>query len=151
MKKSVSKKFIAWLLTCVAVIPMFTFFCLSAQAAEEEITPYYNNVITADSAVTVSENGLMLISNKYTGIQGITTTAVITTYIEKKVLGLFWSRVDIGNPDKQWVNIINYYQYVGNHTFQLPSTGTYRVTVTYRITGSGGSADEIKKEITCKY
>ena len=72
----------------------------------------------------------------YTGLSGKTTKVVITTYIEKKTLGLFWSRVENGQPNNQWVDT--------SYTFQLSSTGTYRVTVTYKVYGSGGAADEIK-------
>lgn len=72
--------------------------------------------------------------------------------MEKKFLGVFWTRVDIpNNTEDQWVDIINNYSYIGSHTLQLSSSGTYRITVTYKIYGNGGAADEIKKQATASY
>ena len=72
-------------------------------------------------------------------------------YIEKKVLGLFWSRVDIGTTDDQWVDTIYDYRYTGSRTYQLPSSGTYRVTVNFKIYGNGGAADNIENQQTVSY
>lgn len=151
MTKSVHRKLYAWLLACVALIPLFTLVSLPAQAADENIMPLYNNTASASSFASISDNGVITISNNLYGISGVTTKAVITTYIEKKVLGLFWSRVDIGNADKQWVDVTTNYRYAGEHSFQLSSKGTYRVTVTYIISGTGGTNDEIVCEVEAKY
>ncbi len=126
------------------VLLLFVTMIFPAYAAGE-ITPYYNNVSTARTTASVSSSGLLTINNRYNGFEGETTKAVITTYIEKKVLGLFWTRVDIGITDDQWVDTVYNYTYSGSHTFQLTSGGTYRVTVTFVVSGTGGAADEIVK------
>lgn len=130
------------LVLCLSVVP----FCsVSASAAtQEEVTPYFNNTLSTTTAMNISSSGKMTISYQYSGYASITTKAVITTYIEKKTLGLFWTRVDIGTTEDQWVDTINDYRYTGSRSYQLSSSGTYRVTVVYKIYGSGGAADEIE-------
>ena len=134
----------AILVLCLFIVPLSP---VSA-ATQEGVMPRYNNVATVTANMGISDSGKMTINYKYTGSPEITTRAVITTYIEKKFLGLFWKRVDIGTTDDKWVDTINDYMYVGSRTHQLSSTGTYRVTIIYKIYGSGGAADEI--ECQCK-
>ena len=99
----------------------------------------------------VSSSGLLTVTNQYQGISGKTTKGEITTYIEKKTWGLFWKRVDIGEPNNEWYDVIYNYVYAGDHTFQLPSKGTYRITVVYVISGSGGAPDTITRTIKKTY
>ncbi len=117
----------------------------------DEITPYYNNTSTVSGNFSINDNGLANIKYQYIGISDITTKAVITSYLEKKTLGLFWRRVDIGTTDDEWVDTINKSSYSGSRTHQLSSTGKYRVTIIYTIYGSGGSADEITKQYEATY
>ena len=137
----------AFLIMCLFVVPLSP---VSA-ATEEGIMPRYNNVSNATANASISDSGKLTITYKYTGSSSITTKAVITTYIEKKFLGLFWRRVDIGTTDDQWVDTINNYKYSGSRTHQLSSTGTYRITVIYKIYGTGGAADEITCQGTGSY
>lgn len=144
------KKILAIILVCTSLISIC---CIVSYAVAEEnvITPKYNNVVSASTAVVISNSGEITISNKYTGTNGTTTKGVITTYIEKKTLGLFWTRVDIGKTNDEWVDTIYNYKYVGSHSHQLESTGKYRVTVTFIIYGNNGVADEIEKQIIKEY
>ncbi|MBE6761990.1 MAG: hypothetical protein E7551_06855 [Ruminococcaceae bacterium] len=135
----------ALLIMCLFVVP------LSPVSAAEGVTPRYNNVATVTANMGISDSGKMTINYKYTGSSSVTTKAVITTYIEKKFLGLFWRRVDIGTTDDQWVDTIYDYMYVGTRNHQLSSSGTYRVTIIYKIYGSGGAADEIECQMTDSY
>lgn len=116
-----------------------------------ELMPLANNVISASSAATISTSGKLTITNQYYGFNGVTTKAVITTYVEKKVLGLFWTRVDINQTNNEWIDTVYEYEYSGSHSVQLESTGTYRIVVSYVIYGSGGDADEIEKTIEKTY
>lgn len=141
-----STRFLTFFLTVILMISVF-----SSIVSAADFTVYYNNTATADTSASVSITGLLTISNRFTGFPSITTHAVITTYVEKRFLGLFWSRVDIGQTDNEWVDTIYDYTYVGGHTFQLTSTGTYRVTAEYTIYGSGGDPDVITCESTVVY
>ena len=77
---------------------------------------------------------------------GVTTGATITSYIEKRTLGLFWSKVDIGEANNEWVDVSTDYTDAFVHEFWLEDTGTYRATVVYEISGTGGSTDVIDYE-----
>ena len=111
----------------------------------------YNNTISTSTYGSVSGSGLMIVDIGYDGIQGVTTRGEITTYIEKRFLGIFWTRVNIGQTDNQWADTIYNYRYSGSHSHQLTSTGTYRATVTYKIYGTGGDPDEITSQVTVTY
>lgn len=144
LKKLLSLILVNVLLLLIASIPV-------KAAMKEEIAPCYNNVISADTVVSISSSGVAKVTNSYTGASSVTSKAVITTYIEKRTLGIFWSRVDIGQTNDEWVDTIYNYKYSGSHSVQLSSTGTYRVTVEYVIYGSGGSADTITRQIEKNY
>ena len=144
------KKHLKKLISMTLFICMLTVTLSSATFYGSEVTPRYNNVYNATVTTSVNSNGNLNINYNYTGISGTTTKAIITTYIEKQFLFIFWTRVDIGTANNEWVQTINSYRYAGTRTFSLPSTGTYRTTVTYEIYGSGGSADIItcQNEVT---
>ena len=107
MLKTVRARMLAFLLTVVSVFSMFsgTVFATKVHAAEIA-TPYYNNTLSARTTISISSTGELSVVNAYHGYQGVTTRAVITTYVEKRVLGIFWTRVDIGTTDDQWVDTI---------------------------------------------
>lgn len=127
---------------------------LSASAVAFASSPYEtrnNNTVMASSVASISDSGLLTVDNQFQGIRGKTTKGEITTYVEKKTLGLFWTRVDIGQPNNQWYDVVYDYAYNGTHTFQLSNHGTYRITVVYVISGSGGEADTITQTMTKTY
>ena len=145
-------KYLKGFISALLILCLFTVSVSPVSAATEEgVMPRYNNVSNVTASIGINDSGKLTITYRYSGAQSITTKAVITTYIEKKFLGLFWKRVDIGKTDNQWVDTINDYMYAGSRTHQLSSSGTYRVTVIYKIYGTGGSADEIELQKTDSY
>ena len=146
--KRFKKVLVAVLILCLCIVP---FSSMSAVAADDGIMPRYNNVSNATANMGISDSGKMTINYSYVGSSSITTKAVITIYIEKRTLGVFWSRVDIPPSDDQWVYTIYDYKYTNSTTYQLSSTGTYRVTVNFKIYGSGGAPDEIENSVTATY
>ena len=136
--------------TTVLLVLITVFSACALFVSAEESRPYYNNVRRADNSVSISASGNITITNTFTGIQDVTSKAFITTYIEKKTLGLFWTRVDNGQENKQWYDKIYNYTYTGSHSMPLPSTGIYRITTEFEIYGSGGSTDTItqQKQVT---
>lgn len=137
------------LILCLSVAPCGTLLTMAAQPGS--VAPLYNNTSSTISAMSINDSGVMTISYRYTGYPSKTTKAVITTYIEKKTLGLFWKRVDIGTEGNEWIDTIIDYKYSGSRTFKLASKGTYKVTISYKIYGSGGAADIIPYEKTDNY
>ena len=137
------------LVTCLSAIG---FYCMPVSAAfDEGIMPCYNNTESATISMSINDSGTMTISYRVTGYPSKTTKIMINSYIEKRTLGIFWSRVDNGETNEEWVDIINDYRYTGSRTFKLSSTGTYRVKTTYKIYGTGGSVDEISCEVKDTY
>lgn len=83
----------------------------------------FNNTILASSVAAVSSSGLLTVTNQYQGISGKTTKGEITTYIEKKTWGLFWKRVDIGEPNNEWYDVISYGLVLSSLTEPVPESG----------------------------
>ena len=146
MFKKTQKKLSILLALCL-IISLFSLTEFSAN----EIMPQYNNMIDATINTSVDDEGLLRIQYSCIGYSGITTKIVMTTYVEKKTLGLFWTRIDLGNSEDEWIHTIKSYQYIGPRYLSLPSKGTYRITVTYTVYGSGGSSDEITRQNTITY
>ena len=141
-------------LACVLIVSLSIISLTPVSAAKAfsgTVTTFYNNVASATASININSSGKLTIGYKYSGYSSVTTKAVITTYIEKKTLGLFWKRADIGKTNNDWIDTVNDYRYSGIRTYQLSLSGTYRVTVIYNIYGSGGSADEIKCQAKDSY
>ena len=126
---------------CVLLVAVLMFSTSMSVFAASPYETRYNNTVTASSSVSISDSGLLTIANQFQGIREKTTKGEITTYVEKRTLGFFWTRVDIGQPNNQWYDVVYDYMYIGSHSFQLNSHGTYRITVTYVISGTGGEPD----------
>ena len=116
----------------------------AAVSAAGEITPYYNNALSANTTASVSSSGLLTITNRYQGIDGVTTRVELATYLEKKVSGV-WARVDIGTTDDTWYYWSNKVSYSGTRPFQLPPKGTYKVTTIFTFLGLGGDPDQLTR------
>ena len=149
MKRQLKKLLVAILTVCLVVVPLYP--VSAAVIEQEEIIPMFNNTAAANVTMGINSNGKMTITYNYTGFSGITTHAVVTSYIEKRTLGVFWTRVENGQTDNQWVDTLNGYSATGTRTCNLSQTGTYRVTAIYKVYGSGGAADEIKCQATDTY
>ena len=140
MRKNITKKVV-----CIAVALVIAMSSFSAFAAAQMIEPYFNNAVDVSNHASVSSTGKLTITNRCAADSTVFSKAIITTYVEKKVLGLFWSRVDIGQNNNKW-NV-----YTGFHYFQLSDKGTYKVTTEFVVYGSGGPADTITRTATTQY
>lgn len=149
MKKRVKRIFTIVLSLCLSIVSLCS-VTVSA-ATPDEVMPLYNNTSYASAGMSINSNGRMEITYDFSGLNAKTTKVVITTYIEKRTLGLFWSRVDNGQPDEQWVDTIYSIEHTKVRHFQLSSKGTYRVKILFKVYGSGGTADEIPYEIKDSY
>ena len=114
MKKHTLKKLLSLILANVLLLLIV--FVPAKAAVQDEIAPCYNNVVSVSSVASVSSTGVLKVTNSYNGDSSVTSKAVITTYIEKRTLGIFWSRVDIGQTNDEWVDTIYNYKYSGSHS-----------------------------------
>ena len=134
MKKSIS-------FILVAVV-LFSVFATVVSASNEGIMPCFNNAANVRNAFIISDN-IAIVSLSYVGYSGITSGAKITTTLQKRTLLLFWSDVI------EWVDTSSAVSYSFEHTHPV-SSGTYRVKITYEISGTGGATDIIEDEIKVK-
>ena len=146
MRKNIIKRVI-----CVAVAFVMAMSTFSAFAAAPMVEPYFNNTMDVSNEASVSSSGKLAIMNSLVAYDNYFSKAIITTYVEKKVLGLFWSRVDNGQDNNKWIDVIYDNIYTGFHYLQLSDKGTYRVTTEFVVYGSGGPADTITRTATTQY
>lgn len=116
-----------------------------------EAATTYNNTSSADLICSVNSSGLLQASLSVTGYKSKTTHISVELYVEKRVLGIFWKKVDIGCINNIWTDSTSNYYYSHLFSHSLSSTGTYRVTVTYTISGTGGADDVIQLRDTVTY
>lgn len=143
MKSKITKITALFLLLVISI----SFLILPANAEEPTRSKYYDSVFTTAGVVS----GALEIHNEYT-VSSSTgfTSAEIHTYVERRVLGIFWVKVDNGQPDKIWVDTSTSRAHIKNYTLTLTQTGTYRVTADYTFYGSSGS-ESITMQKTVTY
>ncbi len=122
----------------------------STKIYANEIIPCYNYITSSHLNTNVNSNGILNINYSITSHPNFTSKIVITTYFEKRHLGIFWERVNTNSPNNEWVSSIYSSSYQKTRTFSLPETGTYRTTVIYQIYGNDGTVEQVKhqKEVT---
>lgn len=153
------KRFILTTLTILLFISIFRTSGIATNAStvergnnnSSEIVLMSNNYSITSTTFTISSGGKATVSVGYTGYKGITTHAKITTYVERKSLGLFWTRVDIGTSNNEWIDNPKEYQFSTSHSVVLSKTGQYRTVVIYTIYGFGGAADVVSRTIEKTY
>ncbi|GEM_PF-1369972 len=111
----------------------------------------YNNTTTASISTTVKSGGVLSVSLSVVGIKSKTTRIGTELYVEKKLILGIWIPVAIGCPNNVWTDSVNNFYYSNIFATQLSATGTYRVTVTYSVSGSGGVDDIITCTDTVTY
>lgn len=129
----------------VALITALLMFSVSITAYANDIVVYDNNCNGVDSNFFIS-NGKANVENKVTGKKGVTKKIVINTKVQKKV-GLIWVTVDNGS----WTDTSSACNFSKSHSVQFSDKGTYRAHVKFTVSGTGGSDDEITKNVEKTY
>ena len=140
-----------FLICLLCMLMIFSYVTVPAAATNDGIMPCYNNVISTRTQFDISDSGVATVTVSYNGIPGVTTGATITTKIQKRSLGLIWTKIDIETTNNEWVDSTRVESYSTFHSVALPDTGTYRVIVEYEITGTGGANDVIEDIQTAEY
>lgn len=134
----------------LAILSFASIFAAFASAEDEEgltRSKYYQEV---QSAASISSSGVLSISNYYTISGSGFTSAKIETYVEKRVLGVIWIKVNNGQTNNTWVATSTATRYSKEYSLQLSSSGTYRVTAKYTFYGSNGS-ETVTRQPTATY
>ena len=126
-------------------------FTVSAAENEETITPRFTNCNQCNFVFQVLDPGEAHVAVTYNAKADVFTQAKLTVKIQKKILGLFWTTVDIGTTNDEWVaysTAINgqFYNY-----FSVNGTGTYRAVFCVEMYGISGVVDTIENTIEYKY
>lgn len=106
---------------------------------------YNNNTGMMNSGFAITETGEAIVAVNYEGYTGVTTGATITIKIEKRTLLFFWT--DVVNDT---ITVVGD-RYLDEFYYQLEDKGTYRCTVVYTVSGTGGPDDVLTFEDTEKY
>ena len=144
--KSKTKRFCTFALTLL-LLPMS--IAVPLQKASAAIM--YNNTTSASLNCSVNSSGKLSAVMSVVGKAGKTSRIGVELYVEKKVMLVFWKKVDIGYPNNVWTDSVNATNYSNTFQTDLSSTGTYRTTVTYTVSGSGGANDVITLTDTVTY
>ena len=130
MKKILKK----WAALGLAVLLVWSsWITVYAASADNEIMPLYNTNISVDSIPNLSSTGRLTVTNTYGVNDSRVTQVVITSYVEKRSLLLFWDRVDIGTTNDEWVAYGGNGDFAKTFSAQMPGSGTYRVTTTFDV------------------
>ena len=131
---------------CLIFALIFTLSAfLSPSVLADDISLFNNNTDMTITRFTISDTGEARVLAEYSGYPNVTTGATITVKIEKRNLLVFWKEV---------VNDVYYFReesHAETFVYQLEKTGTYRCTVDYLISGTGGTDDEITFQDTKTY
>lgn len=129
---------LAIFMLCGTVLPIF--------AAENEITPFYNNTMRTTARFNIDESGLSSMTLMYVGYPTLATSATVITKIQKKVSNS-WCDVD----GASWQDEFEGIRGTVDRDFQLDSRGQYRLVYEFNIRGTGGSNDIISSTIETEY
>ena len=131
---------------CLLFLLVFVFACVvQFSVLASDIMPLNNNTNLTKTRFSISDTGEAVVSLNFEGYPNVTTGATISIKIEKRNFLLFWTDVV-----EETITVNNYY-YENAFYYQLEDTGTYRCTVEYVISGTGGADDVITFEDTKTY
>ena len=71
---------------------------------------------------------------------------IVKTYIERKTLGVFWSKIDLGNGSTEWTDSSMSIYTSKTHSVKVSKNGTYRATMVIYVDG-----DSITKRAEFEY
>lgn len=135
------KKKVSIILSLVFIV----IFIFQLSVIASDISLFNNNVGTTNSSFSISSVGEACVVVDYMGYKDVTTGATINITIEKRNLLFFWNDVIT-----ETITCDNYH-YTNEFYYQLEDSGTYRCTVEYVISGTGGADDVITFEDTASY
>lgn len=125
---------------------MFLFLNVTQfSVAASDIMPRNNNTLSTNTDFMITSGGDAIIDLNYEGYPNVTTGATISIKIEKRNLLVFWSEV-VSNTFT-----VTEYRYSTEFICPLDKSGTYRCTVEYTISGTGGADDVITYQETVTY
>lgn len=131
MRKKMKKLF-AIILTCLVVLSAMAGPAWAAQP-QPDVSPMYAVPISVDCVSDIDDDNVLYTTAAYNIGNAEYTRIKITIYVEKRSLLVLWNRVDIGQPNNEWVDYCYGWTNETFHSAQMPSSGTYRITTTFEV------------------
>lgn len=123
----------------IAVIILCISMALPTMASTKSVQPRYNNTSNTTTSFNIDDDGKATATIGYTGYNGVTTGATITTKIQMKVITIW---VDLDGAS--WVDEVEGHSFITEHEYQVKMKLTkYRLVYEYEIRGTGGTSDVI--------
>ncbi len=119
------RKVISFCLFCVLVF-LFPFSC-EAKDGLVDLNFQFTTVENVSVTFFVSADGKA--NTQYTVSVKKAESMVIKTYIEQRIMGIFWRRVDIGISNNEWTDRVGKRFNIGSHAAYLSESGMYRATI----------------------
>lgn len=129
----------------ILMLVMILVASLQVSLLASDASLYNNNTLRTYTSFVISDDGIASVNVEYNGYSNITTGATISITIEKRNFLFFWSDVE-----SETITISGY-RYSNELAYQLEDAGTYRCTVEYVVSGTGGADDVITFEDTAEY
>lgn len=123
----------------------------SAAAVEPEVMPCWENVSSCQNNFSITANGSASVSVVYYGNSATFSSIRVSVVVQKRVLGIFWSKIDIGDAGEEWVATSGNLSGLLSKTFSIEDTGTYRAKFVVDVTSTSGSVETIEETITATY
>ena len=122
-----------------------TMYSISNQ--DSSIAPCYESDVTHNFSFAISDSGMATIMIRYSANSSNFSQAKVTVKLQKRVLGLFWTTVDIGATDNLWVDYSSDSSGIFSFSTGLEDEGTYRAVITLEITTTSGTSDVIEDKV----
>lgn len=145
------KKIITLMLVLTMLLSTFQITAAAEDGTSNKIQPRLSNIYVYEVDFAITSTGFASIYFDYFADSDVFESATVEIYLEKKFLGFFWKRVDIGQPDNVWID--TFYETDGyvDHTLQLTKTGTYRANFKMTFRGTGTTDDVLEKTVQATY
>ncbi len=138
-------------LTALLLVAVLLFgAALPVSASNEGIMPVLENCDMCLTSFTIT-NGTATIIVDYTGNESTFKQITVFVKIQKKVLGIFWSTVDIGYTDNLWTATSYDYRGFLFQNIPISQTGSYRARFDIFVYGNNGSFDHIEHDLYFEY
>lgn len=103
------------------------------------------NIYNSSLTFYISDGGIATLMYTVSGLAD-SGKIIVKTYIERKTLGVFWSKIDLGNGSTEWTDSSMSIYTSKTHSVKVSKTGTYRATMVIYVDG-----DSITKRAEFEY
>lgn len=97
------------------------------------------NIYNSSLTFYIADDGTATIMYTVSGLSD-SGKIVVKTYVERKTLGVFWSKIEQENGETEWTDVSTSLYTSHTHSVKVRENGTYRATMIIYVDG-----DSIKK------